>query len=111
MQIVQYYSSLNKCVPKDLFINTNEEPYFRHENILVEQEPLFKYVEIESLIKTSPNGKSGGIDGASYKDLKDSCDEYCHVLVNIMNVILINHRCHVYGKRLLFREIRKRIST
>ena len=71
-------------------------PYFRHENIVVEQESLFKYVEIESLLKASLNGKSGGMDGVSYEDLKDSCDGYCHVLFNIMNVMLINHRlsCH-----------------
>ena len=86
----QCYSSLNKYVLKDFFINTNEEPSFGHENIVVEQESLFKFVEIENLIKTSPNGKSGGIDDVSYENLKDSCDRYCHVLVNIMNVILIS---------------------
>ena len=39
-------------------------------------ESLLKYDESESLIKSTPNGKSGGIDGVSYKDLKDSCDDY-----------------------------------
>ena len=59
-----------------MFISTNEEPYFRQEIIVVEQESLFKYVKMESFIKTSPNGKSGGIDGVLYEDLKDSRDEY-----------------------------------
>ena len=54
-----------------MFINTNEEQYFRHKNIVVAQESLFKYVKIESLIKISPNGKNGGIDGVSYEDWKD----------------------------------------
>ena len=91
-----------------MFINTNEEAYFQHENILVEQEPLFKYVEIESLIKTPPNGKSGGIDGVSNEDLKDSCDEYCHVLVNIMNVMLINHRLSCRWKEAVIQRNLKR---
>ena len=73
-----------------MFINTNKEPHFRQKNIVVEQESLFKYFEIKSLIKKSPNGKSGGIGGVLYEDFKDQCDEYCHVLVNIMNVMLIN---------------------
>ena len=30
---------------------------------VVQIESLFKYDEIESLIKSTPNGKSGGIDG------------------------------------------------
>ena len=38
----QYYSSLNEYVLKDSFINTNEEPYFRHENIVVEQESFIQ---------------------------------------------------------------------
>ena len=63
----QYYSSLNKYVPKDSFNNPNEERYFNHENSEVQIESLFKYDEIERLIKATPNGKSGGIDGVSYK--------------------------------------------
>ena len=61
-------------------------------------ESLIKYDEIESLIKSTPNGKSGGRDGVPYEDLKNSCDDYCHVLVNIMNVMLINHRLSSYWK-------------
>ena len=62
----------------------------------MEQESLFKNVEIESLLKASLNGKSGRMDGVSYEDLKDSCDRYCYALFNIINVMLINHRlsCH-----------------
>ena len=74
----------------------------------MEQESLFKHVEIESWIKTSPNGKSGGIDGISYEDLKDSCDEYCHVLVNIMDVILINHRLSCHWKEAIIQKIPKK---
>ena len=59
-------------------------------------ESLFKYDEIESLIKSTPNRKSGQIDGVSYENLKDSCDDYYHVLVNIMNVMLVNHRLSSY---------------
>ena len=40
----------------------------------MEQESLFKYVEIRNLIKTSLNGKNGGIGDVSYEDLKDSCN-------------------------------------
>ena len=76
---------------------------------VVQIESLFKYDEIESLIKSTPNGKSGGIDCVSYEDLKDSCDEYCHVLVNIMNVMLIIDY-QVIGKMLLYKEFRKQNS-
>ena len=103
----QYYSSLNKYVPKDSFNNPNEERYFSHENSVVQIEALFKYGEIESLIKSTPNGESGGINGVSYEDLKGSCDDYCHVLVNIMNVMLIIAD-QVIGERLLCKEFRKK---
>ena len=69
---------------------------------------LFKSGEIESLIKSTPNGKSGGIDGVSYEDLKDSCDDYCHVLVNIMNIMLINHRLSSYRKEAVIQRIHHR---
>ena len=91
-----------------MFLSTNEEPYFRHEIIVVEEESLFKYVKMESFIKTSPNGKSGGIDGVSYEDLKDSRDEYCHVLVNIINVMLINHRLSCHWKEAITQRIPKK---
>ena len=92
----QYCPSLNKYVPEDSFHNPNEEWYFSHENSVVQIESLIKYDEIESLIKSTPNGKSGGRDGVPYEDFKYSCDDYCHVLVNIMNVMLINHRLSSY---------------
>ena len=76
---------------------------------VVQIESLFKFDEIESLIKSTPNGKSGGTDCVSYEDLKDSCDEYCHVLVNIMNVMLIIDY-QVIGKMLLYKEFRKQNS-
>ena len=73
-------------------------------------ESLFKYNEIESLIKSTTNGKIGGIDGVSYEDLKDPCDDYCHVLVNIMNVMLINHRLSSYWKEAVIQRIPKKNS-
>ena len=71
-------------------------------------ESLFKYDEIESLVKSTPNSKSGGIDGVSYEDLKDSCDDYCHVLVNVINVMLINHRLSSYWKEAVIQRIPKK---
>ena len=73
-------------------------------------ESSFKYDEIESLIKSTPNAKSVGIDGVSYEDLKDSCDDYCRVLVNIMNVMLISHRLSSYWKEAVIQRIPKKIS-
>ena len=69
------------------------------------QESLFKYVKIENLIKISPNGKSGGIDGVSYEDLKDSRDEYFHVLFKAMNVMLIDHRLSCHWKDAIIQRI------
>ena len=74
-------------------------------------ESLFKYDEIESLIKSTTNGKIGGIDGVSYEDWKDPCDDYCHVLVNIMNVMLINHRLSSYRKEAVIQRIPKKKFT
>ena len=73
-------------------------------------ESLFKYDEIESLIKSTPKGKSGGIDGVLYEDLKASYDDYCHVLVNKMNVMLINHRLSSYWKEVVIQRIPKKNS-
>ena len=74
-------------------------------------ESLFKYDEIESLVKSTPNSKSGGTDGVSYEDLKDSCDDYCHVLVNVINVMLINHRLSNYWKEAVIQRIPKKKFT
>ena len=71
----------------------------------MQTESLFKYDEIESW-----KSESGGIDGVSYEDLKDPCDGYCHVLVNIMNVMLINHRLSSYWKEAVIQRIPKKIS-
>ena len=72
----------------------------------MEQESLFKYVEIRNLIKTSLNGKSGGIGDVSYEDLKDSCNnKYCHVLVNIMNGILNSDRLSCHWKEAIIQRI------
>ena len=94
-----------------MFHNPNEEWYFSHENSAVQIESLFKYNEIESLIKSTPNSKSRGIDGVSYEDLEVSCNYYCHVLVNVMNVILINHRLSSYWKEAVLQRILKKKCT
>ena len=69
------------------------------------QESLFKYVKMENLIKISPKGKSGGIDGVSYEDLKDSWDEYFHVLVYAMNVMLIDHPLSFHWQEAIIQRI------
>ena len=74
-------------------------------------ESLFKYDEIESITKSTSNVKSGGIDGVSYEDLKDSCDDFCHVLVNTMNVMLINHCLSSYWKEAVIQRIPKKKFT
>ena len=43
--------------------------------------------------------------------MKDSCDDYCHVLVNIMNVMLINHRLSSYWKEAVIQRIPKKKFT
>ena len=54
-------------------------------------ESLFKYDEIESLIKSTTNGKIG-------------------LLVNIMNAMLINHRLSSYRKEAVIQRIPKKNS-
>ena len=104
----QYYASSNKYIAESSFLRPREERFFAVENLNVQRENFFQLEEIGKLITSAPNGKAGGIDGVSYEDLKDSYSELGHVLVNIMNVMLINHRISRYWKHSIIKRIPKK---
>ena len=67
-----YYEQLNKYVLADNFI-PNENPV-----ILDEGDPVdpFAYAEVEKSLNSCSNGKSLGIDGVTYEDIKANWGEY-----------------------------------
>ena len=66
-----YYEQLNKYVLADNFI-PNENPV-----ILDEWDPVdpFAYAEVEKSLNSCSNGKSLGIDGVTYEDIKANWGE------------------------------------
>ena len=53
---------------------------------------LFTEAEIESVIKKLPNGKSPGLDGVQYEDVKKNFNIVKRNLVDTFNVTLLNRR-------------------
>ena len=80
-----YYNTMNEYVIADQF-QSNNDIYFERSN--EEIEPVFTSEEIESIVKKCPNGKSCGIDGVSYEDIKDNWLREGHNIVKIFNTIL-----------------------
>ena len=89
VQNEQYYESLNKYAKAEDFV-INSEDYFDRSSIVVADEELFKHEEIETVVKSCPNGKTCGIDGVSYEDLKAVWDNHGHTLVDVFNISLTN---------------------
>ena len=71
-----YYNTMDKYVIADQF-QSNNDIYFERSN-----------EEIETIVKKYPNGKSCGIDGVSYEDIKDNWLREGHNIVKIFNTIL-----------------------
>ena len=92
-----YYNTMDKYVIADQF-QSNNDIYFERSN--EEIEPVFTSEEIESIVKKCPNGKSCGIDGVSYEDLKDNWLREGHNIVKIFNTILVNQKFSTNGVEL-----------
>ena len=69
----------------------------------------FSVGELEYIVKSCPNGKSCGVDGVFYEDLKKMFPDYGHVLTNILNIMLINQRISTSWKHGVIQLSQKRI--
>ena len=65
----------------------------------------FSVGELEYIVKSSPNGKSCGVDGVFYEDLKKMFPVYGHVLTNILNTMLINQIILISWKHSVIQRI------
>ena len=71
----------------------------------------FSIDELEGIVKSCPNGKSCGVDGVFYEDLKKMFPDYGHVLTNILNIMLINQRILTSWKHSVIQRIPKKNFT
>ena len=82
--------------------------YIKADDVVVTRDYFFKSEEIQAIVKSLPNGKSGGIDGVRYEDLKEMFSNNGHILVNIMNIMLVNFRFSRYWKECVIQRIPKK---
>ena len=69
---------------------------------------LFTEAEIESVIKKLPNGKSPGLGGVQYEDVKKNFDRVKKNLVDAFNVTLLNRKIPRDWKHDLIKRIPKK---
>ena len=100
-----YYKSSDKYVLESSFHNNGDDRYFDKDNCEVTRDDYFKLDEIERIVKSLPNGKSGGADGVTYEDLKEMFDIQGNVLIDIYNVMLVNLRLSRHWKNSLIQRI------
>ena len=100
------YTSENNFTPE-------ENRYFDREAVMntIHRGDYFSLDELESIVKSCPNGKSCGVDGVFYEDLKKMFPDYGHVLTNILNIMLINQRISTSWKHSVTQLIPKKNFT
>ena len=98
------YTSENNFTPE-------ENRYFDREAVMnaIHRGDYFSIDELEGIVKSYPNGKSCGVDGVFYEDLKKMFPDYGHVLTNILNIMLINQRISTSWKHGVIQLSQKRI--
>ena len=83
-----YYEQLDKYVI--------EENFFMQENSVVHDKgvpvELLTYAEVQKSLSSCSNGKSSGIDGVRYEDIKNNWEEYGEDIVRLFNIILTNKK-------------------
>ena len=84
----QYYDSLDKYAKAEDFVVYNED-YVDRSSVVVADEELFRHEEIETIVKSCPNGKTCGIDGVSYEDVKAAWDDHGDILVDFIGTVTI----------------------
>ena len=102
-----YFQSSPKCAIRSDFIPSGNHYFDRAlARSLVNQSNLFDVEEITDIVRQCPRGKSCGIDGVYYEDLRNcNRDEE---IVNIMNVCLVNQRVSAFWKHCVISRIPKK---
>ena len=107
IQNEQYYDSLDKYVKAEDFVVNNDD-YFDRSSVVVADEELFQHEEIETVVKSCPNGKTCGIDGVSYEDVKAVWDEHGDTLVDAFSISLKNLKLSDQWKHSAIQRIPKK---
>ena len=89
----------NRCLDREAVMNT------------IHRGDYFSIDELEGIVKSCPNGKSCGVNGVFYEDLKKMFPDYGHVLTNILNIMLINQRVLTSWKHSVIQRIPKKNFT
>ena len=89
-----YYEQLRKYVIEENFI-MRENSVAHDEGVPVE---LLTYAEVQKSLSSSSTGKSPGIDGVRYEDIKNNWDEYGEDIVRLFNIILTNKKSPISWK-------------
>ena len=83
-----YYEQLNKYVIADNFI-PNENPVIIDERDTIDP---FSYADLKKSLSSCLNGKSPGIDGVKYEDIKANLGEYGNNILRLFNITLMNRK-------------------
>ena len=107
--IEDYYAESNKFADCNGFEGF-APPFFDREEALasVNYSHFFSYNEIESTVKGCPSGKSCGVDGVTYEDMKEMFSENGYAFVNILNVVLVNLQIPTSWKKSVVQRIPKK---
>ena len=89
-----YYEQLRKYVIEENFI-MQENSVVHDEGVPVE---LFTNAEVQKSLSSCSNGKSPGIGGVRYEDIKNNWEEYGEDIVRLFNIILINKKFSISRK-------------
>ena len=108
-RIEDYYAESNKFADCNGFEGF-APPFFDREEALasVNYSHFFSYDEIESTVKGCPSGKSCGVDGVTYEDMKEMFSENGYAFVNILNVVLVNLQIRTSWKKSVVQRIPKK---
>ena len=95
----RYYCDIEKYTVESQFEQNN---YFEvNQNVNIENGLLFNKQQIEKIVMECPNGKSGGIDGVSYEDIKSNWYNIGDTVLNMFNISLLNGKVSTYWKHAL----------
>ena len=93
-------------IEENLIIQDNSVAH--NEGVPVE---LFTYAEVQKSLSSCSNGKSPGIDGVRYEDIKNNWEEHGEDIVRLFNIILTNKKCLISWKRAIIQRIPKKNSN
>lgn len=104
----EYYNSLDKYKLSSQITVSEYVHHFDRSMVNIEANTHFNEQEILLHVNSAPNGKSPGVDGVTYEDIKINWATHSTNIVDIFNAVLINSRFPSDWKFSLIQRIPKK---